>query len=143
MTFSWQKLTYLGTEDSDRKTDIKFGFSVSDLHRKHIFSSKKFYKKSAYGLGFVKKYQISNHLNKFCKIGIIFVFFLLEAKLILIKWRLKTKKCGTEMSHFIHLPGTETAAPKRRHRNGGTEMAAPKRRHRIVLLRRFIVWHSS
>ena len=30
------------------------------------------------------------------------------------------------MSHFIHLAGTETAAPKRRHRNGGTETAAPK-----------------
>ena len=51
LTFSWQKLTYLGTEDSDRKTDIKFGFSVSDLHRKHIFSSKKIYKKVHMGWG--------------------------------------------------------------------------------------------
>ena len=37
------------------------------------------------------------------------------------------KKFGTEMSHFIHLAGTETAAPKRRHRNGGTETSAPSR----------------
>ena len=31
------------------------------------------------------------------------------------------------MSHFIHLPGTETAAPNWRHRSGGTETAAPNR----------------
>ena len=31
LTFSWQKLTYLGTEGSNRKTDARFGFSGSGL----------------------------------------------------------------------------------------------------------------
>ena len=41
LTFSWQKLVYLGTEGSDRKMDARFGFSGSGLPIKLHFLMKK------------------------------------------------------------------------------------------------------
>ena len=71
-------------------------------------------------VGFVTKYQISNNLNNFCKIGLIFVL------------AFKNKKNWHRNVPFYPSPwhrngGTEMAAPKRRHRNGGTETAASNR----------------
>ena len=40
LTFSWSKLTYLGTEGSDRKTDARFGLSGTDLPIKLHFLMK-------------------------------------------------------------------------------------------------------
>ena len=37
----FKKLTYLGTEGSDRKTNVRFGFSRSDLPRKHTVKLEK------------------------------------------------------------------------------------------------------